>query len=397
MKNYLRPFVSFVAVAVIPTFCLAVYAPLPEQDQGKALSLRLGASVYQDSNIFGGATNEKSSAVYKATLGIAFNGSLSAKTFATLSYDVSDDHVVNRPGNKDLVNHSFSARLAHSFSEATNIDILESYQINKSPESFIILPVRLTSAADQSAKNNQFSIRFQTSAGEKGGIVLKYRNSDSKYDVKALADDLDHNDNLFGVEGSFALLPTTKLVGEYRYGTVRYGNNGVLKDKNSNYFMAGFDHNPNEKVTLTGRLGVENRKRESQGSTTSPYSEFSVNYAYAEGSFISGAYTFGLEEPSDVQKFTDTKVNRFIGTVQHHLSALVIASSSLTYESSVLQGRRGNANLNESARRFGVALTWQPTKNWDISATFDNDHTTSDDVNRTQDRTRYGIGAKFSF
>ena len=394
MKTVPRSFVTLLALAAIPSIAFAVYAPLPEQEQGKALSFRLGASVYQDSNIFGGATDERSSAVYKVSFGAAFNGSVTAKTFLTLGYDFSNDHVSDRPGKQDLANHAFISRLAHSFSEGTNIDISENYQMSNSPASLLNgLPV----AADQSAKNNQFSVRFQTTAGEKGGLVFKYRNLDTAFDVAALAADLDHNDHLVGLEGSYALLPETKLVGEYRYGVVNYGTNGALKDKTSHYFMGGVDYNPNEKTIVTARGGFENRERESQSSTTAPYAEISLNYAYAERSFISGAYTFGLEEPSDVVRFTDSRVNRFVGTVQHHLSALVIASSSLTYESATLQGRRGVADLEETARRFGLALIWQPTKNWDISATFDNDHTTSGDVNRTQDRTRYGIGAKFSF
>ena len=394
MNKLLRPLLPLVAFAAIPTLLLAVYAPLSPQDQGKALTFRLGASVYHDSNIFGGATGEVGSVVYNGTFGIAFNSSVTDQTFVSLGYDFSDDHVVDRPGNHDLLNHSFSSRVAHSFSKETNVDISENYQMTKSPESLLNgLPI----AADQSAKNNQFSIRFQTTAGQKGGVVIKYRNLDTSYDNATLGAGLDHNDHLAGIELSYALLPETKLVGEYRYGQVNYKSSGAVKDKSSNYFMAGVDYNPNEKVTLTTRVGLESRARVSERNTTSPYAEFSANYAYAEGNNINGAYTFALEEPSDVARFTDSKVNRFVGTVQHHLSPLVIASSSLTYESSTLQGRRGQVNLNESATRFGVALTWQPTKNWDVSATFDRDHTTSDDVNRKQDRTRYGVGAKFSF
>ena len=53
MKTILRLALPFV---LLPTLALAVYAPIPEQEQGKALTYRLGASVYHDSNIFGAAT-----------------------------------------------------------------------------------------------------------------------------------------------------------------------------------------------------------------------------------------------------------------------------------------------------------------------------------------------------
>lgn len=395
MKTSLRSLVLYLA---IPSLMLAVYAPLPEQDQGKALTFRLGASVYHDSNIFGGATGAVSSMVYNFAPGVSFNSSVTDQTFVSLGYDLSADHVVDRPGTKNLVSHSFSSRVAHSFTKATTIDVSENYQISRTPASLLNgLPL----SADQSSKNNQFSVQFATSAGEKGGMVFKYRNMDTAYDNAVLADGLDRNEHLAGLELSYALLPETKLVGEYRYGQINYVKAGATKDKRSNYIMTGVNYNPSEKTTVTARVGAESRTRKAQKDATAPYAEFNINYAYAEGSHISGVYMYTLEEASDTANFTDTKVNRFILTVQHHLSPLVVASGSLTHESSELQARPDaptpTKNIAESATRFGLALTWQPTKNWNVSATYDLDHTVSDNRVRNQDRTRFGVGAKFSF
>ena len=395
MKTSLRAFALFLA---IPSLLLAVYAPLPEQDQGKALTYRLGASVYHDSNIFGGASGEVSSMVYNTAAGISFNSSVTDQTFVSLGYDLSIDHVVDRPDKQNLVNHSFTSRVAHSFSKVTNLDVSENYQISESPASLLNgIPL----AADQSAKNNQFSVQFATAAGEKCGVTFKYRNMDFAYDNAVLAVGLDRNEHLAGIEATYALLPETKLVGEYRYGQINYATGGATKDKSSNYLMAGVNYNPSEKTTISARGGAESRSRKAQKDTTSPYAEFNINYAYAEGSYISGVYMYALEEASDTANFTDSKVNRFILTVQHHLSPLVVASGSVTHESSELQARADaptpTKNLAESATRFGLALTWQPTKNWDIHATYDIDHTVSDNRDRNQDRTRFGVGAKFSF
>src|SRR5476651_2103086 len=113
MKNLLRFAVPF---AVLPTLALAVYAPIPEQEQGKAFTYRLGASVYHDSNIFGAATGEISSMVYNLSGGISYNGSVDPETFLSGSYDISNDYVEDRPTDKNLTSHSFDARLAHQFS-----------------------------------------------------------------------------------------------------------------------------------------------------------------------------------------------------------------------------------------------------------------------------------------
>ena len=58
-------------MAALPVW--AVYAPIPEQEQGRAWSFRIGASVYHDSNIFGSPTAEIDSVVYTFAPSIAFS------------------------------------------------------------------------------------------------------------------------------------------------------------------------------------------------------------------------------------------------------------------------------------------------------------------------------------
>ena len=205
--------------AVLPTFALAVYAPIPEQEQGKALTFKLGASAYHDSNIFGGATGEISSLVYNISGAISYNGSLDDQTFASASYELSNDHVVDRPGKKNLTSHTFNGRLAHSFSSTTNIDISGAYIIAKNPQSLLAgIPLN----TDQSFKRAQLDARHTTAAGQKTGVVTKYRIINYSYDTAALGANLDRTENLAGLGLSYALLPETKLVGEYRYQDIAY-------------------------------------------------------------------------------------------------------------------------------------------------------------------------------
>ena len=53
--------------------------------------------------------------------------------------------------------------------------------------------------------------------------------------------------------------------------------------------------------------------------------------------------------------------------------------------------------LSETATRIGGALTYVPTKNWAISASYDFDHVKSDDPARSVDRHRVGISASYTF
>ncbi len=391
MKSLLR----FVPAAIFaPSLALAVYAPIPEQEQGKALTYRLGASVYHDSNIFGSATGERDSMVYSISGSISFNGSVDDQTFASASYGFSNDHVVDRPGKKNLTNHSLGARLAHSFSQDSNIDLSGSYDIVKNPQS-LLADTPLNS--DQSFDRAELNARYVTSVGQKTSVTGKYRFMNIAYDNSNLSNDLDRSEHLAGVELGYAMLPETTLVGEYRYQSIAYDHASATKDKTSNFLMAGFDYNPGKQLLISGRAGFEDRNRKAQPDTTSPYIELRSRYTYAEGSFLAAGYTYSIEEPSDTDRFNDAKVNRFFVNVQHRLSGAFTFSGSLTYEPSQLQGRAPQANIDEKTTRFGLGLTWQPTKNWTVSATYDLDNIDSDDANRGQNRDRFGVGANFTF
>ncbi len=392
MKTFARFALSFCGV---PTLALAVYAPIPEQEQGKPLVFKLGASAYHDSNIFGGATGEISSMVYNVSGSLAYNGSLTDQTFASASYDLSNDHIVDRPGKKNLVSHLLNARLAHAFSPDTNIDLSAGYNIAKNPQSLLAgIPLN----TDQSFKRGSFDARYTTAAGPKTGIVAKYRYINFSYDTAALAVSLDRTEHLLGLEGSYALLPETKLVAEYRYQSIGYDSGAATKDKDSNFLMGGLDYKPGENLLMSARLGFEARQREAAPNSTSPYAELSSRYTYTEGSFLATGYTYTIEEPSDVASYVDTNVNRFFVNVQHRLTGTITASGSLTYESSVLQGRPGvHPDADEKTTRFGLGLAWQPTKNWSVTGTIDLDEVNSDDLNRGQSRHRYGVAARLTF
>ena len=209
---------------------------------------------------------------------------------------------------------------------------------------------------DQSFKRGQFDGRFTTAFSQKGGVVAKYRYINYAYDNDSLATQLDHSENLLGLELSYALLPETKLVGEYRYQVIDYSSNGAFKNKTSNFLMAGFDYNPGKQLMVSGRFGVESRDRDSQPDVTAPYIELSTRYSYAEDSFVAAGYSYTLEESSDPIRFNDSEVNRFFANVQHRLSGAFTASGSITYEPSAAAGPRAAGRH----RRVDPALRRRP-------------------------------------
>ena len=60
--------------------------------------------------------------------------------------------------------------------------------------------------------------------------------------------------------------------------------------------------------------------------------------------------------------------------------------------------RRGVvADIEETTTRLGLALSWRPNKNWTVVGSYDYDDVSSDDANRSQNRDRLGVSARFSF
>lgn len=372
----------------------AVYAPIPEQEQGKDLTVNVKAGISYDSNLFGAANGAVGSTIYTLAPHVTYNRSLTDQTFMSAGYGLTLDHFDNRPGDKTLDSHDLNLRLAHAFTKSTTIDINELYMISRNPESLLAgVPLN----PDQSFNRNQLDARLVTPINAKSTATVKARSVLYDYRNGSLGRSLDRVENLYGVAADYAVLPEVKTVAEYRHQDVFYQKLGEIKNKRSEYFMGGVDYAVARKLSLSSRLGVEWRQRVAERDTTAPFAEVSAKYDYTEKSFLIGGYGYNLEETSDTARFNDTKIQRLFVNVQHAVTALIVASGSATYETSTLQARRGFHDVDENTVRLGAALSYLPTKNWVVSVSGDYDRTRSDDPVRNLKRKRGGLSATYSF
>jgi hypothetical protein len=380
----------------------AVYAPVPEQEQGKNLVFSIRGGIAHDSNLFGAPSNEVSSMVYSLTPRVAYNGSLTDQTFLSSSYALTVDHFDKRPGDKTLESHDAMLRLAHAFSKTTTIDVTDIFTVARNPEALLpgvaaLLPPTVLNP-DQSFTRNQLDGRFETPLSPKSALNLKARSVVYDYDNAVLGRSLDRIENLYGASVDYAILPEVKGVAEYRHQDVFYKKEGrEFKNKRSDYLMAGADYFVAKKMSLSGRLGAEWRKRVAEQDATSPYAELSGKYNYTESSFIVGGYAYTFEENSDTARFNDTQVHRFFTNIQHSITALIVASGSFSYESAELQGRRGQKDIPEDTARLGAAINYLPKRNWVVSVSYDYDKVWSGINAREMKRERVGLHASYSF
>ncbi|MEY2878049.1 MAG: hypothetical protein RLZZ15_429 [Verrucomicrobiota bacterium] len=392
MTKLARVFLTALAVASLPL--RAVYAPVPEKDPGKNLVVSAKAGVSHDSNIFGSATDVIASSLVEFAPKISYNVSATDQTFVALGYQLTLDRFEHRPGEKLLDSHDLSARVAHAFTPATTLDLAESFSSSRNPESLLN---GLLLSADQSFKRNEFNATFTTPLSAKASASLKGRTVYTTYRNPTLARTLDGYENLYGLSTLYAALPEAKLAAEYRHQDVFYRKLGEDKNKATDYVMTGLDYELAKKLSASARAGWQWRHRASQRATNAPFAEFTAKYDYAPDSFLTAGYNFTLEETSDLDTYTDLRVHRFVASVQHHLTALIVASAAVTYDRGALQGRRGLADLPENTTRLGLGLSYLPTKHWTLHASFDHDRIRSEDPGRAQRRTRVGLNAGFAF
>ncbi len=372
----------------------AVYAPVPDQEQGKDLTITLKGGISYDSNLFAAASGAVGSTIYSVAPRVVYNASVTDQTFLSAGYGLTLDRFEKRPGDKLLDSHDASLRLAHAFSKSTTIDVNNLFMISRNPESLLAgVPLN----PDQSFTRNQLDARFNTPLNAKSTVVVKARSVYFEYRNEALGRTLDRIENLYGAAVDYAVLPELKAVGEVRHQDVYYRKLGESKNKASDFVMGGVDYAVARKLSLSSRVGVEWRDRESERDATAPFVELSAKYDYTEKSFVTFGYGYNLEETSDTTRFNDTKLARGFVNVQHAVTALIVASGSFTYEPSTLQGRRGVANVGEETIRAGAALSYLPTKNWVISASVDVDRTWSDEASRDLLRKRAGLSATYTF
>ena len=372
----------------------AVYAPIPDLEQGKDFTVSVETGVSYNSNIFGAASGAIGSTVFEVAPKLTINTSLTEQTFCSVYAKPTLDYFDNRPGTKAVYSQAVEGRIAHAFSKTSTLDLTDSFSYDQNPESLLNgVPVN----SDQTLLSNEFDGRFNFAPTEKMGVLFKVRSVYFDYTNQVLGGELNRFENLYGVESNFALLPDVKLAGEYRHQDVDYSNAPSTNNKHSDFLMAGFDYAAGPKASASLRVGAEYRKREGLSDETSPYAELSGKYAYAKGSFVSVGYSYSLEETSDPLLFSDEKVNRIFVNVEHAFSALIVGSASYDYEPSTLVGRPGQADITENSTHAGVALTYIPTKNWNVSASYDYDVVNSGLATRGLNRSRVGLSSTVVF
>src|SRR5208282_2707678 len=168
------------------------YAPIPELEQGKDFTLTIQSGISYNNNIFGAASDAIGSYDFMVSPKLAYNVSVTNQTFLSASYNPSLDYFDNRPGTKTVYSQALDARIAHSFSQTSVLDVTDRFTYSQNPEALLNgLPVNV----DQTQDNNEFDGRFSFAPTEQLGMVLKARSVYYDYTNPILSNLLNRFEN----------------------------------------------------------------------------------------------------------------------------------------------------------------------------------------------------------
>lgn len=243
---------------------------------------------------------------------------------------------------------------------------------------------------DKFAAAFQWAPRFSTVTSYTFGIV-NYESSD----IGAFEDRFEHT---FANEFRFLLLPTTSLIGDYRFMVVDYDT--ATRDSTTHFLLAGVDHSFNPRFNLSVRGGVEFRSYEGDNDRSSPYFEGAVNYAVGPRTSVSWTNRYSIEEPDvpGAQSRTTFRTGlQLLYGITPRISARVGAFYQHDENEAFIAPGTVSPEFTEDAFDLALGIRYNINRNWSLEAGYNHIEVLSDVVLREYSRNRYFLGVAYGF
>jgi hypothetical protein len=388
---------------------------LTPSQTSKPWSLSANLRGFYDDNI-----TTAPNAIAEDSVGIEFSPAISLnlvkdQTYLGLGYEYKLRWFEDRdPDNSDH-SHRFSLDLTHDFNENMSVDLGDEFVIAQEPE--VLEPTgasRLRSNMD--AIHNRAHVNFTTQLSRTYSLMAGYRNDLYNYDqsgagsFSALLDRVEHR--VTANLRSQLRSGTTGILG-YQYRVVDYTSDDSLtfgnyldpevRNSDSHYVYAGFDHSFTPALLGSLRAGAQFTSYDNaigvDDSTTSPYIDANLSYAYAKGSNISVGLRHERNQTDIAQVgrslILDQETTSAYASVSHELTAKLTANFVGMYANSSF-----GDSLADTADNFwslGFNMSYQINQYLLAETGYNFDDLDSDLGNRSFDRNRVYLGLKASY
>lgn len=217
----------------------------------------------------------------------------------------------------------------------------------------------------------------------------------------------DRFEHTIGNEFRFLLLPTTTLVGEYRFGIVDYTDDDG-RDSYSHFFLAGVDHSFSPRFNVSARGGVEVRSfdfdddgifddDDDDDTHVAPYFEGTLNYALGQNTSLTSFTRYSFEQPNVPDALTRETFRTSLG-LRHNFTARISAALNFAYQHDSYDESFTLNAFDEDA--FDIALTarYAMNRNFNFEVGYQHTEVISDaNLFREFDRNQYWAGVTFTW
>lgn len=244
--------------------------------------------------------------------------------------------------------------------------------------------------------NDKFSTSYQWAP--RFSTVTSYTLGVINYEDSAIGAYEDRFEHTFGNEFRFLLLPTTTLVGEYRYQFIDFDT--AVRDSTTHFVLAGLDHSFNPRFNVSFRGGAELREFDNFGERTSPYGEATLKYTLGARTSIGWTNRYGLDEP-DVPGSPSRTTFRTGLNVSYAISPRITSTLAFFYQHDVNDGIVMPTfvvpGFNEDSLDLSVGLRYEINRAFAAIAGYSHTEVLSDITLRDYSRNQYFLGLSASF
>lgn len=244
--------------------------------------------------------------------------------------------------------------------------------------------------ADKFTASYQWAPRFATATSYTFGAI--------NYDDSSIGAFEDRYEHTFGNEFRFLVLPTTTLVGEYRFEIVDF--DVAPRDSTTHFVLAGIDHTFNPRFNISVRAGAEFRDIDNFGERTSPYAESTLRYAAGKRTSLEWTARYGLEEP-DVSGSPSRTTFRTGLSLSYAIASRITATGSVFYEhddnDGVLTSTFFQPQFDENTVDIGIGLRYDINRVFALLAGYNFTEVFSDIPLREYYRNRIYLGLNATF
>jgi hypothetical protein len=321
--------------------------------------------------------------------------SMSLEAGFGFTYYFEDVHVPGVSSPQYDIDTSLKLALSHKASARLTLNLDARISYESEPDFTIAQGINSRAGnyfftQDKFTANYLWSPRFATATSYTLGAL--------HYDDDIVGSFENRWENTFGNEFRFLLAPTSTLVAEYRFEVISYQE--ASQNSQTHFALAGFDHSFDPRLTVSVRGGAEFRDYESDGSTTGPYFEGTLNYSVAKRTMISWTNRYGIEE-ADALLSQGRNTFRTGLSARHEFTPKISATLGVNYEhddyQSLTQSGFTIPGFTEQVADVAFSVRYSVTRYFALEAGYNYTDVWSDIPSREYTRNRVWGGMSVTF